>query len=178
MLDLPRTFTRNVIPADCSEIPRPDVISKMAHLKEVSAEISPFMADVEVGLLIGLNCSNALRLREIVYGEESDPYAIRSLHGWYINGPVHTSNQCDSITCNRIPVNQEDALATPWGYVVSQRMVKEQVTLQAVKQMFELDSSEKEKGTALSREDIKFYETVENGIVHLEDRHYEMPLPS
>ena len=29
----------------------------------------------------------------------------------------------------------------------------------------------------MSREDIKFYETVENGIVHLEDQHYEMPLP-
>ena len=177
VLDLPRTFTRNVIPADRSEIPDPDKIGKMAHLKEVSAEISPFMADIEVGLLIGLNCPSALRPREIVYGEESDPYAIRSLLGWYINGPVHTSNQGGSITCNRIHVSQEDAFATPRGYVVSQRMVKEQVTPQAVKQMFELDFSEKEKGTALSREDIKFYETVENGIVHLEDRHYEMPLP-
>ena len=29
----------------------------------------------------------------------------------------------------------------------------------------------------MSREDIKFYETVETGIVHLEDLHYEMPLP-
>ena len=29
----------------------------------------------------------------------------------------------------------------------------------------------------MSCEDIKFYETVENGIVHLEDQHHEMPLP-
>ena len=43
--------------------------------------------------------------------------------------------------------------------------------------MFELDFSEQEKGTAMSREDIKFCETVESGIVHLEDLHYEMPLP-
>ena len=43
--------------------------------------------------------------------------------------------------------------------------------------MCELDFSEREKGTAMSREDIQFCETVESGIVHLEDLHYEMPLP-
>ena len=37
MSDLPRTFTRNIIPADRSEIPRPDVNSRMSHLKDVSA---------------------------------------------------------------------------------------------------------------------------------------------
>ena len=56
-------------------------------------------------------------------------------------------------------------------------MVKEQITPQAVRQMFELDFSEQEKGTAMSHEDIQFCETVESGIVHLEDLHYEMPLP-
>ena len=55
MLDLPRTFRGNIIPADLSEIPRPDVISGMSHLKDVSAELSPYM-EGEVGLLIGLNC--------------------------------------------------------------------------------------------------------------------------
>ena len=54
--------------------------------------------------------------------------------------------------------------------------MKERISPQAVSQMFELDFSEREKGTAMSREDIKFCETV-GGIVHLEDLHYEMPLP-
>ena len=58
-LELPRTFTQNIIPVDRSEIPRPDVISRMLHLKDVSAELSPYMEDVEVGLLIGLNCPSA-----------------------------------------------------------------------------------------------------------------------
>ena len=176
VLDLPRTFTRNVIPADRSEIPRPDIISNMAHLKEVSAEISPFMADVDVGLLIGLNCPSALRPRQIVYGEESDPYAARSLLGWYINGPVHTSNQGGSTTCNRIYVNQGDSLATPRGYVVLQRMVKEQVTPQAVKQMFQLLFRKRKRGSVVTRRH-QVYETVEHGIIYLEDRQYDMPLP-
>ena len=70
MLDFPRTFTRHEIPAARNEIPRPDVICKMPHLKKISTEIPPYMADIEVGLLIGLNCPSALRPREIVYGEE------------------------------------------------------------------------------------------------------------
>ena len=52
ILDLPRTFTRHVIPADRNEIPRPDAICKMSHLKKISAEIPPYIADIEVGLLI------------------------------------------------------------------------------------------------------------------------------
>ena len=55
--------------------------------------------------------------------------------------------------------------------------VKEQITLQAVERMFELDFSEKEKGILMLQEDIKSYETVETGIVHLEDLRYELPLP-
>ena len=71
------------------------------------------MADIKVGLLIGLNCPSALRPREIVYGEESDPYAVRSLLGWCVNGPLCTSQQIGKITCNRICIGQEDTLTTP-----------------------------------------------------------------
>ena len=56
-------------------------------------------------------------------------------------------------------------------------MVKEQITPQAVKEKSDLDFSKKEKGTALSHDDIKFYQTMENGVVHFEYMHYEMPLP-
>ena len=151
ILDLPRTFTRHVIPTDRNEIPRPDVICKMSHLKKVSAEIPPYMVDIEVGLLIGLNCPSALRPREIVCGEDSDPYAVRSLLGWYINGPLYNPQQSGRITCNRINLSPEYSLVTPRGYVVTERKVKERIIPQAVSQMFELDFSEREKGTAISR---------------------------
>ena len=119
MLDLPRTFTRRVIPADHNEIPRPDVIYKMSHLEKIRSEIPPYMADIKVGLFIGLNWPSALRPREIVYGEESDPYAVRSLLGWYVNGPPRTLQQIDKTTCNRICIGQEDTLTTPRGYIIS-----------------------------------------------------------
>ena len=43
--------------------------------------------------------------------------------------------------------------------------------------MFELDFSEKERGLATSKEDREFLKKVENGIVHCDDSHYEIPLP-
>lgn len=52
-------------------------IGKIAHLEEASGEIAHYMEDIEVGLLIGLNCPRILRQREVVYGEESNPYAKR-----------------------------------------------------------------------------------------------------
>jgi len=73
----------------------------MTHLK-----------NIEVGLLIGLNYPSALCPREVVYVEELDPYAVHSLLGWYINGPLKTSQQSGKITCNRIQVGQEDTLMT------------------------------------------------------------------
>ena len=125
IMDLSRTFRRNVIRADRSEITRPDVICKMSHLKNISTEIPPY---IEVGLLIWLNCPSVLRPRKIVYVEESDPYAVRSLLGWFINDPLCTLQQNGKVTCNRINVGQRDTLTTPRGYVVSQRTVKEQIT--------------------------------------------------
>lgn len=130
-----------------------------------------------MGLIIGLNCWNALQPREIVYGEESDPYAIRSLLSWYITGPLYSAPQSSSVKCNKISLEQEDTITTCRGYVVPQRMVKEQITPEAVGQISELDFSKREKGTTTSGEDIRYYETMENGINLQEDLHYKMPLP-
>ena len=84
-VDLPRTFTQEVIRVDRSEIPRQDVLSKIAHLHDVSNKIHPYMEDVEVGLLIGLNCPRVLRPREIIYGGEYVPF----LDGTLMDLSVH-----------------------------------------------------------------------------------------
>ena len=120
MFDLPRKFTRNAIPADRCEIPGSPVIRKMAHLKNISTEITCYMADDEVGMLIRQNCTNTLRPREIIYGEESDPNAVRSLLGWYVNGPLCTLQQIGKITCKRINGGRKGNLTTPREYVLSQ----------------------------------------------------------
>ena len=49
------------------------------------------MEDVEVGVLIGLNCSSALRPQDVIHRNDNEPYAVKSLLGWHINGPVQQS---------------------------------------------------------------------------------------
>ena len=61
------------------------------------------MGSLEVGLHSGLNCPGAVRPRDVIFRNENDPYAVRSLLGWYINDPVrHKSSK--QVHCNRIQI--------------------------------------------------------------------------
>ena len=60
--------------------------------------------NVEVGLLIGCNYPKALKPKEVILGNDSDPYAVKTELGWGIIGPVSPSflvYQDDVSTCHR-----------------------------------------------------------------------------
>ena len=172
-LDLPRSYAREQIPIHREEIPRPEVAERYHHLRKISEQLTPYMEDIEVGLLIGLNCPKALRPREVIHGQDTEPYAVRSILGWYINGPVSRDDDV-TVHCNRVYVQSVDESS---GCIVTERNVKEEIVPKTVERMFELDFSEKEKGLATSKDDRQFLKKVGSGIVHREDSHYEMPLP-
>ena len=118
------------------------------------------MEDVEIGALIGLNCPRAVRPREVIHGKQNDPYAVRSLLGWHINGPIKREGN-GAVQCHRIRIHEPSAVDEASGYIVVERSVKEQLTPQVVGRMFELDFSERK---------------AKEGIHHCEDLHYELPL--
>ena len=173
---LPRTYVRRQIPADRDEIPRPEKVQGWSRLQQISKHLPAYMDSVEVGLLIGLNCPGAVRPRDVICGSDNDPYAVRSLLGWYINGPVRYKSS-KQVHCNRIQILKSSIDDEVKGYIVGERMINEQITPQVVSRMFELDFAERENGVALSREDCQFLEIVEEGICHSNDMHYEIPLP-
>ena len=175
-LALPRTYVRQQIPAYRDEIPRPERVQGWPHLQRISKHIPPYNDSVEVGLLIGLNCPGAVRPRDVICGNENDPYAVRSLLGWYVNGPISYESS-KQVHCNRIQILKSSIDDKANGYIVGERMIKEQLTPQVVSRMFELDFAERENGVALSREDRQFLKTTEDGIRHGDDMQYEMPLP-
>ena len=86
---LPRTYVRQQIPAARDEILRTELLNKWPHLKQIAMRISAYMENVEFGILIGLNCPGALRPRDVIHGNQDEPYAVKSLLGWHINGPVN-----------------------------------------------------------------------------------------
>ena len=143
-------------------------------MEKIADKLYPYQSNTDVALLIGCNCPCAIKPREVILGKGDDPYAVRTLLGWGIIGPVtlyqESQNEdegAEFATCNRIMSREigNDAPSDLQFIPVAQS--KEEVTPYPVKKMFE----------ALSKEERKFLTIVGEGIRHCEDGHYEMPLP-
>ena len=136
-------------------------------------------------MLISCNCSKAIKRKEVIHGTSEDPYAVRTLLGWSMVGPVATSDSSSedhalNSTCHRtlarerVPGDRESRSS----FVLKGR-TKELINPIAINKMFELDFSDHKNsgGHGLSKEDRRFQEIVEQGIHQCEDRRYELPLP-
>jgi len=56
-VSLPGTYTRHIIPARRSQIPRPEPARKWSHLKRIAEHLMPYRDDLDVCLLLGINCA-------------------------------------------------------------------------------------------------------------------------
>lgn len=184
-IELPKTYSRARIPFRRNQIPRPEVANEWPHLTKIADKIHPYQDDVDVGILIGCNCPRAIKPREVILGKGDDPYAVRTLLGWCIIGPViphqnaqEDGDESDVATCNRI-MSHEIGSDIPTNLnFIPKIQTKEEINPFAVKKMFEADFSERHSITQdFSQEDRKFLATAKDGIHHREDGHYEMPLP-
>ena len=100
-LKLPDVFTQS-IPVTHKDIPKPADIRKWSYLKEVN--ITPI--DASIGLLIGINTPKALEHWRVIKSVGGGPYAVKTLLGWVINGPLG-SDENVSETCvqvNRVSI--------------------------------------------------------------------------
>ena len=78
IIDIPSAYTRELIPADPTQIPSNETAKNWNHLRSIANEIPPLL-DCDVDLLIGYNCSQALVPREVITGTKGSPYEeIRS----------------------------------------------------------------------------------------------------
>ena len=184
-VELPKAYARESIPSRRDQIPTPEVADQWPHLQKIRDKIPPYERDAEIGLLIGCNCPKAIKPKEVIHGTSEDPYAVRTLLGWSIVGPVATSDSsledhalnstCHCILAReRVPGDREGRLS-----FVLKGKTKELINPTAINQMFELDFSDhKNSGRhGLSKEDRRFLEIAEQGIHQCEDGHYELPLP-
>ena len=107
-VELPKTYTRDDIPAKREEIPRPETAKVWPHLSGIASKLYPYQVDVEVGLLIGSNCPSAIKPEELIPWRSSDPYAIRTLLGWGIIGPISGSSNKENseVLCHRVAVKE------------------------------------------------------------------------
>ena len=157
-VSLPKTYSRTEIPADKSLIPRPETLNKWQHLRAISNKLVPYRDNIEIGLLIGFNCSVALLPREVVSAGDNDPYAIRTVLGWGVTGAV---GNCRNSSMEHF----------------SYRTQTKEITCASVRQMFNTDFNEQFSDDKISLKDKRFLRQVEGSIHQKEDGHFEIPLP-
>ena len=168
-IDLPRIYTRQEIPIDHEQIPRPEIIQKYKHLQRIVKELSPFLPDLDVGILVGNSCPEALEPLEVIPQTQTGPYAIRLRHGWTVHGPISMTNTTDTtLACHRVMVHETET-------------VKELLTCSNILRMFEQDfnifpESKYPGERGLSVEDEKFMNIVQQGTSFAEGS-YTVPFP-
>lgn len=157
--ELPNMFTQGEMPVTTNNIITEEELSKWSYLKDV--RIPRISAGVD--LLIGTNSSRLMEPWEVINSEGEGPYAVRTLLGWVINGPLrgNSAEQCEhgypAVTVNRIGVDKlEELLIRQYNHDFNEDFF-----------------NDKEE---MSREEKKFMEKVESS-VQLKGGHYMMKLP-
>ncbi|KAK0133432.1 hypothetical protein N1851_031063 [Merluccius polli] len=150
-----QTYTQSRIPVTKSNIPNQRALSKWPYLRNVN--ISTINAGID--LLIGTNAPKAIEPWQIINSEGDGPYAIKTLLGWVVNGPLGagTSNVMPSHTVNRILVhNLHEMVIAQYNTDFSEKLCEE------VKEM--------------SVEDRRFLKIADDSAEIL-DGHYSLKLP-
>ena len=175
VVKMPVAFTRELVSANRSQIPKPEVAREWQHLKPIADKLTPYHPDAEISILIGNNCPKAIRPREIVAGEDDEPYAQRTILGWGVIGRVCKSRDKEGGekgVCNRVAaseINSRFAFSTRAKEIIDPGKI-----LRVLETDF-VDTSTKSK--PYSVEDERFLRILENGVRKRQDGHYEMPLP-
>ena len=103
-INIPKAYTKDNLPVDSSETVTPEKIKKWKYLQKIAEEIS-HSDDVKVELLIGGNCTRALEPVQVIANRDGGPYAMKTVLGWCIVGPIACINSRNgSLTCNRMAV--------------------------------------------------------------------------
>ncbi|XP_066937337.1 uncharacterized protein [Macrobrachium rosenbergii] len=164
-----QVFTQRDIPVNHDQIPRYEMLKDWPHLSSVIDKIPLYQAELDIGILIGSNCPTALQPLEVVPTSGYGPFAVRYLHGWTVNGPVHVKVSSNGVSCHRLLVSNV-------------QHVTDCITVESVRKFFELDffrktnlgSVPEERG--LSFEDRRFVKRCQDTI-EFKDGHFQLPMP-
>ncbi|KAK0134727.1 hypothetical protein N1851_029616 [Merluccius polli] len=155
---LPDVFTQREMPVTADNIPSKQDLARWPYLQKVNIpEI-----DGNIELLIGMNASKIMEPWEIINSQGEGPYAVKTLVGWVVNGPLRGSessihNDCQSATINRISIaNLEKLLINQYNHDFNEK------------------ASEEKREHSI--EDKRFLEIASKS-VSLFDGHYTLNLP-
>ena len=139
-VQLPKLYSREQIPVDSAEIATPEKLKRWRYLDSIAKDIARD-DKVSVDLLIGANCIQALESISVVSSQDGGPYALQTILGWCIVGPIEcTSGKVGAVSCNRIAVNEVGTNKIQSHHFQDQ--VKESGIKEMFERMYQLDFNE------------------------------------
>ena len=141
-IHLPGACLQEDIPAKRGQIPRPETARNWPHLVPIADQLMPYREKFEVGLLIGVNCTRAIKPTEVIPGREDDPYVKKTALGWGVIDVVNpTKNEEDDnhCSCHRIASLEVNPSSGKMCHFALKTKVKEIFQPVEVIKMFEMD---------------------------------------
>lgn len=104
--ELPDIYTQKTMPVPKGNITHQAEINKWPYLRKIHlAEL-----ESEIGLLIGSNIPTVLEPLDVIRSIDDGPYAVKTMLGWTVNGPLGVKNVNTHSTINRKSVIKIDEL--------------------------------------------------------------------
>ena len=91
LISLPKAYTKEDLPVDSWEVATAQKLKKWKLLLCVADEVIKDDQNINVELLIGANCTRALEPIKVISSRNDGPYAMKTVLGWCIVGPIFTS---------------------------------------------------------------------------------------
>lgn len=112
-VDLPRVYTKERINVSPHHLAKREDIKKFPHLSDLNI---PVAEHVQVDLLIGQDASQAMIPLEVRRGKPGEIYAVRTMLGWTLNGPLqgHTDTNFSHST-NFVSQGLEEQVQKFWA---------------------------------------------------------------
>ncbi|XP_030834878.1 uncharacterized protein LOC105444169 [Strongylocentrotus purpuratus] len=114
MVNLPKVYTKTDININPDHMLKKEDVDKLQHLTDVDF---PSTTKLQVDLLIGQDYPELICPLEIRRGEPRDPYAVRTVLGWTLNGPVQSDGRRMAVTSHYISdeISLEDQCKLFWS---------------------------------------------------------------
>ena len=182
---IPKAFSQDELQVDAEDIATPEKIAKWEYLDEILHEISQ-SSDVEIGLLIGANCSKALEPNKIIPRKNGGLYAFRTILGLCVVGAVQREVDLErNLSCHRVSLTQIGSNKIANDHFVIEKSVEDMGIKQMLQKIYlhEFTEPQLKDGISLSgfknsisTEDQKFLKVMKENTV-LVNGHYQIPLP-
>ena len=88
---LSTAFIRSAIPVNRDHIPTTDTAKQWPYLHKIADKVSSLL-DIDVGILIGYDCTQARDIVNRIQAQGNGPFALETVLGWDIVGGTSSTN--------------------------------------------------------------------------------------